>query len=151
MQIPSTISIWLSQQAGPLALIVALLAFVMIILYVSARSRRTRMNEARSHLNEDTFVDSLSAYGFDPTIASTTYRYLQDKQNVSFPIEASDLLDEDLGLDLADVDESTIDILALTGRLHQPGLAHGQILTVEDLVRFVQASPRLSELNANAA
>jgi hypothetical protein len=148
MQIPSTISIWLSEQAGPLALIVALLAFVMIVLYVSARSRQTRLNESRSHVNEDTFVDSLSAYGFDPVIARTTYRYLQDKQNVNFPIESSDLLDEDLGLDLVDVDETIVDILALTERQHQPGLQHGPILTVEDLVRFVQASPRLSELAA---
>jgi hypothetical protein len=148
MQIPSTISIWLSEQAAPLALIVALLAFVMIILYVSAKSRQARLKEARSHLNEDTFVDSLTAYGFDPVIARTTYRYLQDKQNVNFPIEASDLLDEDLGLDLVDVDETVIDILALTQRLHQPGLAHGPIITVEDLVRFVQASPRLSEIAA---
>jgi hypothetical protein len=145
MQIPSTISIWLSEQAGPLALIVALLAFVMIILYVSARSRHARLNASRSHVNEDTFVDSLAAYGFDPGIARTTYRYLQDKQNVSFPIEASDLLDEDLGLDLVDVDETIVDILALTQRLHQPGLQHGPIITVEDLVRFVQASPRSSE------
>jgi len=148
MQIPSTISIWLSEQAGPLALIVALLAFVMIILYVSAKSRNARLNEARSHVNEDTFVDSLTTYGFDPNIARTTYRYLQDKQNVRFPIEASDHLDEDLGLDLVDVDQSIVDILTLTERLHQPGLQHGPIVTVEDLVRFVQASPRLSELAA---
>ena len=148
MQIPSTLSVWLSEQAGPLGLIVALLAFVMIVLYFSARSRRNRMNEARAGLTEDTFVNSLIGYGFDPVIARTTYRYLQDKQNVSFPIEASDLLDEDLGLDLDDVDESIVDILALTGRLHQPGLKHNPIITVEDLVRFVQASPRLSEMAA---
>ena len=148
MQVPYNLSIWLSEQAGPLALIAALLAFVMIVLYLSARARRARMNEARSHINEDTFVSSLIGYGFDPVIARTTYRYLQDKQNVSFPIEASDLLDEDLGLDLVDLDESIADILSLTGRLHQPGLRHNPIITVEDLVRFVQASPRLSEMAA---
>ena len=144
MQTPYNLSIWLSEQAVPLALIAALLAFVMIVLYLSARSRRVRMNEARSHVNEDTFVSSLIGYGFDPMIARTTYRYLQDKQNVSFPIEASDLLDEDLGLDLADVDESIGGILILTGRLNQPGLRHHPIITVEDLVRFVQASPRVA-------
>jgi hypothetical protein len=120
----------------------------MIILFLSARARERRMNEARSHITEDTFVDSLAEYGFDPVIARTAYRYLQDKQNVSFPIQPNDLLDEDLGLDLDGVDESIIDILALTYRLHQPGLQHGPIITVEDLVRFIQASPRLSELGA---
>ncbi len=106
------------------------------------------MNEARSGLTEDTFVNSLIGYGFDPIIARTTYRYLQDKQNVAFPIQASDLLDEDLGLDIEDLEQSVHDILALTARLYQPGIRYTPLVTVEDLVRFVQASPRLSELAA---
>ena len=85
MQTPSTLSIWLSEQAVPLAIIVALLAFVMIVLYFSARARKTKMNEARSGVNEDTFVKSLTIYGFDPEIARTTFRYMQEKQGVSFP------------------------------------------------------------------
>jgi hypothetical protein len=148
MQIPTDPWIWFKEQAGPLAIIVALLAFVMVVLYVSARSRREKMIRERSGVNEDTFVHSLSIYGFDATIARTTFRYLQEKQNVSFPIEATDQLDEDLGLDLGDVEESLRDILQLTGRLYQPGLKHNPLVTVEDLVRLVQASPRLSELAA---
>ena len=148
MQTPSTLSIWLGEQAVPLAIIVALLGFIMIVLYMSAHTRRLRMNEARSGANEDTFVNSLLLYGFDPAIARTTFRYLQEKQRVSFPIEATDQLDEDLGLDLVDVDESIQDILRLTDRVYQPGLKHTPIVTVEDLVRLVQASPRLSEMAA---
>jgi hypothetical protein len=148
MQTPSTPLIWLSEQAIPLVIIVALLAFVLIVLYTSARARRARMNEARSGANEDTFVNSLLIYGFDPVIARTTFRYLQEKQRVSFPIEATDQLDEDLGLGLSDVDESLHDILRLTERVYQPGLNHSPLVTVEDLVRLVQASPRLSELAA---
>jgi hypothetical protein len=148
MEIPSTPLIWLREQVVPLAIIVALLGFVMIVLYTSARSRRAKMNEARSGANEDTFVNSLLIYGFDPVIARTTFRYLQEKQRVSFPIEATDQLDEDLGLGLSDVEESVQDILKLTERLYQPGLKHAPLVTVEDLVRFVQASPRLSEIAA---
>ena len=148
MQTPSTVSIWLSEQAGPLALIVVLLAFVMIVLYVSARNRRARMNQERSGTNEDTFVSFLITYGFDGKIARTTYRYLQEKQRVSFPIEATDLLDEDLGLDSYEIEESVRDLLAINERLYQPGIAHSPLVTVEDLVRLVQASPRLSELAA---
>jgi hypothetical protein len=145
MQTPSTLSIWLSEQALPLAIIVFLLAFVMIVLSVSARNRRVRLNEARSGTNEDTFVDSLIVYGFDPEISRTVYRYLQEKQNVHFPIEATDLLDEDLGLDMVDLDETVRDVFQLTRRRYQPGLRHTPLVTVEDLVRFVQASPRLVE------
>ena len=148
MQTPSNMSIWLSEQAMPLALIVLLLAFVLMVLYLSARNRRTKMNEERSGVSEDTFVSFLGTYGFDSHIARTTYRYLQEKQNVSFPIQASDLLDEDLGLDSEDIKESVLDLLAINQRLHQPGLYHSPLVTVEDLVRFIQASPRLSELAA---
>ena len=148
MQTPSTPLIWLSEQDVPLAIIVAFLGFVMIALYISARTRRLRMNEARSGANEDTFVNSLLIYGFDPMIARTTFRYLQEKQRVSFPIEATDQLDEDLGLDLVEVDESIQDILKLTERVYQPGLNHTPLVTVEDLVRLIQASPRLSEMAA---
>jgi hypothetical protein len=148
MQTPSTLSIWLSEQAIPLGIILVLLSLVMIVLYVSARNRRVRMNEARSGVNEDTFVNSLVVYGFDPMISRTTYQYLQETQKVSFPIEAGDLLDEDLGLDNADIEESIRDLMGATARLYQPGLQHDPIVTVEDLVRFIQASPRLSELAA---
>ena len=148
MQTPSTVSIWLSQQAGPLVIIGLLLAFIMTVLYFSARGRRAKMNEERSGVNEDTFVQFLTTYGFDSKIARTTYRYLQEKQNVSFPIQAGDLLDEDLGLDLLDVEQSVRDLFALNNRLYQPGINHSPLTTVEDLVRFIQASPRLSELAA---
>ena len=148
MQTPSTLSIWLSEQIMPLGIIVVLLSLVILALYVSARNRRIRMNEARSGINEDTFVDSLVIYGFDPIISRTTYQYLQTTQKVSFPIEAGDQLDEDLGLDNADIEETVRDLMSETARLYQPGLKHEPIVTVEDLVRLIQASARLSELAA---
>lgn len=148
MQTPSTLSIWLSEQAGPLGIIFLLLAFVMIVLYLSARNHRARMNQERSGANEDTFVNSLLIKGFDPLISRSTYRYLQDQQFVSFPIEAGDLLDEDLGLANRDVEEAVIDLLAITERLYQPGLEPAPLVTVEDLLRLIQASPRRSEFAA---
>ncbi len=143
MPTPSTTLIWLSEQAGPLALIVVLLAFVMIVLYLSARNRRVRLNQARSGANEATFVESMRVAGFDPAIAKTVYRYLQEHQNVRFPIQSEDLLDEDLGLDLVDVDQTVRDVLKLTNREYKPGLKHTPLATVHDLVLFVQHSPRL--------
>lgn len=106
------------------------------------------MNQSRAGINETSFVNYLSAYGFDANIARTTYGYLQDKQRVSFPIAASDLLDEDLGLDSADVDESINDLMQINGRLLRRGIVTTPMVTVEDLVRFIQASPRVSEMAA---
>ena len=102
------------------------------------------MNEERSGTNEETFVNALMMYGFDPEVSSTVYRYLQDHQNVHFPIETSDLLDEDLGLDQADVEQTIRAVFQMARRQLQPGLLHTPLLTVEDLVRLVQASPRLT-------
>ncbi len=148
MQIPSTISIWLSEQAGPLIIIGCLVAFIMIVLFLSARNRSVSMNEKRAGSNEYTFVNYLSAYGFDANIARLTYQYLQEKQNVSFPIEASDSLDEDLGLGSGDIAETVQDLLVLTERNSQPGMMHTPLITVEDLVRYLQASPRKAEIAA---
>ena len=148
MQTPSTLSIWLSEQLRPLLLIAAILALVALAVYISLRTRRARMNTARAGLTEDTFVQSLIVYGFDGEIARTTFRYLQQKQHVSFPIQASDMLDEDLGLDAEDVDNTVRDLFDLTSRLYQPGRRYAPLVTVEDLVRFIQSSPRLSELAA---
>ena len=148
MQTPSTLSIWLADQLRPLLLLSAILALILAIVYVSMRIRGARMNERRTGLNEDSFVHSLVIYGFDSGIARTTFRYLQTTQYVPFPIQASDLLDQDLGLDLEDLNQAVRELAALTERLYMPGRRSTPILTVEDLVRFLQASPRLSVLAA---
>ena len=126
----------------------ALLAFVAITVYISLSVRSARMKERRSGLNEDSFIYSLVIYGFDAEIARTTFRYLQTTQQISFPIQASDLLDEDLGLNSDDLEETVRDLFHLTGRRYQPGRRHTPLTTVEDMVRFLQASPRRSALAA---
>ena len=148
MRTPDTLSIWLTEQVLPLAIIAGSVAFILTVLWVSARNRRLKMNEARSGTNEDTFVDSMLIYGFDPEISRTVYSYLQQRQNVHFPIEASDQLDEDLGLDLADVEQTIREVFEITRRQYQPGLRHMPLITVEDVVRFVQASPRRASVAA---
>jgi hypothetical protein len=148
MQTPSTVPIWLSEQAVPLLTIVALLGVVLAVLYLSARRRRSTMNKVRAGATEETFVQSLLVYGFDANLARTTYQYLQQKQGVNFPIEAPDKLDEDLGLSLGDLDQSIRELLRLTHRTYLPGLKHRPLVTVEDLVRLIQASPRSAELAA---
>lgn len=148
MQTPSTLSIWLSEQALPLALIAAAVALILIVLAASAQSRRRRMNQVRHDVTEQSFVKELAVFGFDAQISGTTYRYLQDSQNIYFPIEASDLLDEDLGLDHEDLHQTIQDLLRLNSRLYMPGLKHTPLVDVEDLVRFIQASPRISNVAA---
>jgi hypothetical protein len=147
---PETVQTWLAEQATPLLVIGTALILGFAILYFSARGRRAKMVSRRSGLTEDTFVEDLIPFGFDPQVARATYRYLQERQNISFPILAMDALDEDLGLDSEDVTQTIRELLDLTGREHLPGLLHSPLVSVEDLVRYVQASPRKSQSTAVA-
>ncbi len=106
------------------------------------------MLRGRQGRTERTFVRELKTRGFDADIARATYRYLQEWQNVEFPIEPSDDLDLDLGLDSEDLNQTLRDLLAETGRVYLPGLLHSPLITVEDLVRYIQILPRRDEMAA---
>jgi hypothetical protein len=144
MMTPDSLHLWLGQQATTLLSVCCALVLLFVILYVSARGRRASLLRRRSGLTEDTFVEDMVPFGYDPEIARATYRYLQERQNVAFPIVPNDALDEDLGLDSEDLDQTIRALLDATGRDHLPGLLHSPLLTVEDLVRYIQASPRKS-------
>jgi hypothetical protein len=138
----SSFSHWLGEQIVPLFFIgfAVLMGFAMV--YLSAKSRRSSLVRDRSGRTEETFAESLAVYGFDPEIARTTYRYLQERQKVTFPIEPMDDLDRDLGLDGEDLNRTVRDLLAETGREYLPGMLDSPLVTVVDVVRYIQASPR---------
>src|SRR5579859_4284561 len=111
---------WLGEQAVPLVFIGFAILMGFALLYFSAQSRRAALVRDRSGRTEDTFAEYLAAYGFDPEIARTTYRYLQQVQQVAFPIVPKDDLDRDLGLDDDDVKRTVRDLLDETGREYLP-------------------------------
>ena len=133
---------WLGEQAVPLFFIVFALLAGIALVYLSAQSRRAALNRDRSGRTEDTFAEQLAIYGFDPEIARAAYRYLQQVQNVQFPIEPTDDLDRNLGLDDDEIDQTLRDLLDEVGREYLPGLLTSPLVTVLDLVRCIQASPR---------
>jgi hypothetical protein len=133
---------WLGDQIVPVFLIGFAIVMGIALVYLSAHSRRSSLVRDRSGRTEETFAEYLAAYGFDPEIARTTYRYLQAVQNVAFPIVPMDDLDRDLGLDSEAVNQSLRDLLHETGREYLPGLLTSPLVTVVDLVRTIQASPR---------
>jgi hypothetical protein len=137
---------WLGEQMAPLVFIGFAVLMGFTLLYFSAQSRRAALVRDRSGRTEDTFAEYLAAYGFDPGIARTTYRYLQQVQQVAFPIVPKDDLDRDLGLDDNDVKQTVRDLLDETGREYLPGLLDSPLVTVADLVRYIQASPRQVEI-----
>jgi acyl carrier protein len=142
MSIPITVQQWLSDQAVPLFFIGFSLLMGVAIVYLSAQNRRSSLVRDRSGRSEDTFVDDLYVCGYDPDIARTAYRYLQEHQDLAFPIEPLDDLDHDLGLDSEDVNQTIRELLDEVDREHLPGLLYSPLVTVLDLVRYIQASPR---------
>ena len=94
----TTLQQWLGEQIVPLVFIGFAVLMGFALLYFSAQSRRSALTRDRSGRTEETFVEFLAPYGFDPEIARATYRYLQERQQVAFPILPTDDLDRDLGL-----------------------------------------------------
>jgi len=139
-----TLERWLGEQIVPVFFIGFALLMGLAIVYFSAQSRRAALVRDRSGRTEETFAEYLAGYGFDPEIARMTYRYLQDVQKVAFPIDPRD--DRDLGLDGDDVKRSVRDLLDEAGREYLPGLLESPLVTVVDVVRYIQASPRRVEM-----
>jgi hypothetical protein len=142
MVIPDTLSIWLNEQAWPIGILLSFVVFVFVVLKISVARRRAVLSRERQGVTEQTFVEHLAQYDFDPVITGTTYRYLRDVQRIQFPILPSDDLDADLGLDTDDVNQTIRELLQSLNRVESPGVSQRPILTVEGLVRHLQASPR---------
>lgn len=138
----TTLHQWLGNQVAALFLIgfAVLMGFAMV--YLSARSRRSSLVRDRSGHTEDTFVDVLEPYGFNPEIARSAYRYLQEQRHIAFPILPTDDLDRDLGLSEEEVKATVRDLLAECGREYLPGMLDSPLAKVVDIVRYIQASPR---------
>lgn len=113
----------------------------MFLLYLSVLSRRSSLARSRAGRSETTFVEELTVYGYDPEIARLTYRTLRDTHAIAFPIEPTDDLDRDLGLEPEDLDRLTRSLLDATHRQHSPGLLFVPITTVAHLIRHIQSSP----------
>ena len=133
---------WIGEQIVPVFMIGFAILMGIAMVYISAINRRSSLARDRSGRTEETFAESLAPYGFDPEIARSTYRYLQEHQQVAFPILPNDDLDRVLGLDGEEVDRTVRALLEETGRGYLPGLLGSPLVTVVDLVRCIQASPR---------
>lgn len=142
MSILYTLEQWLGELVVPLVFIGFAMLMGFVLLYFSAQSRRAALVRDRSGWTEDTFAEYLAAYGFNTGIARMTYRYLQNVRGVEFPILPKDDLDRDLGLDDQDLKQTIRDLLGEAGREYLPGRMESPLVTVVDLVRYIQASPQ---------
>lgn len=138
----SSIPAWLGHYAWPLWLLLAAVVVCIALLRISVWTRENRLRRKRAGVTQETFTAQLQQYGFDPVITSSTFRYLREVQLVPFPVLPGDDLAKDLGLSPEDIDQSVRDLAIALRREYSPGLQPIAPVTVEDLIRHLQAYPR---------
>ena len=99
-------------------------------------------------MTQETFTAQLQQYGFDPVITGSTFRYLREVQLIPFPVLPGDDLEKDLGLAPEDVHQAVRDLTLALRREYSPGLQPIPPVTVEDLIRLIQASARITKTGA---
>jgi hypothetical protein len=129
-------------------LLAAAVILCVLLLRLSAWTREARLRRKRAGVTQETFTAQLQQYGFDPVITSSTFRYLREVQLVPFPVLPGDDLEKDLGLAPEDVDQTVRDLTIALRREYSPGLQPLPPVTVEDLIRLLQATPRLGRTGA---
>lgn len=139
----TSITAWLGHHAWPIWLLLAAVVLCTVLLWLSAWSREHRLRRKRSGVTHETFTAQLQQYGFDPVITSSTFRYLSEVQLVPFPVLPGDDLEEDLGLTPEEIDQAVRDLSIALRREYSPGLQPTPLVTVEDLIRLLQAEPRI--------
>lgn len=141
----SIVSPWVLREVGGVVLLGLGASAAVVVAKVAASRRRIR-SPRFAGLSERSFTEYLRRCGFDPIVAATTYRYLREIQDVRFPILPGDALDWDLGLDAEQVGQTMTELASRLDR--QPARAAQMPVTVEDLVRTVQSSPRSGQVAA---
>jgi hypothetical protein len=143
-----TIPAWLGHHAWPLWLLLALVVACVALLRLSAWFREHTLRRNRAGVTQETFTAQLEQYGFDPVITGSTFRYLREVQAIPFPVLPGDDLEKDLDLTAEEINQTVRDLTLALRREYSPGLQSTPLVTVEDLIRLLQASPRVSKTGA---
>lgn len=143
MAVSPQVDSWLYRHA--LVLVALGCMSVMACLYILSKERKARRSTgARTDSSARSFAKLLESNGFDPAIALATYWYLQETQGRRFPILPSDQLERDLCLSAEEIEHTLLALMALLGRKPALGWHRQAVVTVEDLIRVLQASTEQS-------
>jgi hypothetical protein len=125
-------------------------AFVFTIASLPNNRRRILLLRNRTSVSGK-HSDEESPFSYDdleieveiedsPDMELSIYRYLNEKTDL--PVLAHATLEGDLGLSDAQLGETIYELLALNGREYSPGVFTYPLITVEDLVLYIEASSR---------
>ncbi|MHB1702305.1 MAG: hypothetical protein ACYCSN_19665 [Acidobacteriaceae bacterium] len=136
---------WLQGMMTPLGILIGIALVAWAGLYFLSKAHAWRLARERVDYDEDTFARDMAQQGLDPLLARSVYAYLRDVQKIAFPMMPEDTLDERLGIADRDLEDTILQCLLDAGREARPGLTVLPPATLEDLVRYVQDSPRLAD------
>jgi hypothetical protein len=129
-----------------------ILAFCVHVTVINRREKRRfeRMCSIRDAESICTFARSFSTRHVDTWViraAHQEFEQLMKSYIPAFPVRASDSLLDDLHLDSEDIEDLLVDIAARSGHSldeTENNPFYGKILTVRDLVLFINAQPQLA-------
>ncbi len=138
----------IGHQFLPIGFVILGIVAAFVVFRLSTRRREKALFREREGVNEQTFTFHMQRYGLDARIASATYRHLQDVRRIPFPILPGDALEDDLGLSSEETQQTLAALARLLQRQPTIGLRSAPLVTVEDLVRLLQAYPRVKHCQA---
>jgi len=138
------LSDFLTAEFLPFLILAGGLCFGLVVLFLSGVTRQRRLLSARRGEDVESFVLYLASFGFDAGISRSTYEYLVSEEAVVFPVHHTDRLDRDLHISDDEVSRMVDNLLRINDRVAVPGIRPVFFVTVEDVLRHIQASPMAS-------
>jgi len=118
-----------------------------VVVSILANRRFKRLKEERKEESICTFARALPARDYDTWVVRAVYEELA--RMVPVPLRPLDLLDEDLGIDGLDLDDTARVISHRCGRSlgdTKKNPMWGRVKTVEDVVLFLENQPKTANL-----
>jgi hypothetical protein len=111
------------------------------IVFFCARGNKKMLTETRAGHDMECFVREMTAAGHDESVSRAVYCYIEEMHGIDFPILPGDDLCTTLGITDDDVYRAVPALLTDAGRAPQLGRLKQPIITVADLVDFVERAP----------
>jgi len=136
---------WILNDGWSVGVFLVFLAVSGITVFCAAKDRNKRILMSRAGYTVENFLAEMEAAGHDVQVARTVYQFIQGTYRVGFPIQPGDDLYLMLGITDASVWRAMPALLQATGREPRIGRLLKPIVTVQELVHFVEVAPMVSE------
>jgi hypothetical protein len=132
---------WILNDGWTFSVLMVFMVASWVAVFFCARGNKKMLTKTRAGHDMDCFAQEMAAAGHNEDVARAVYRYIQEAHDIDFPILPGDDLSTTLGITDDDVYRAIPALLTGAGRAPQIGRLKQQIITVADLVDFVERAP----------